>query len=168
MESGFDRSMEIDAFAFSFWGGTAAEKDQYDPGELPGFRRISLLVSTTTDSQEPAQIGPVSKCEMRRLIFRTLLRWRLQDATDLGRPAPAHWFFCSMYQDLHRKGKKMKAAALVSHRGLLCIMIFCLVSSPAGNVLAQDDAGETPKSRRVYVMTNRATENTLVVFQRGE
>ncbi|HET8889365.1 MAG TPA: beta-propeller fold lactonase family protein [Candidatus Angelobacter sp.] len=64
----------------------------------------------------------------------------------------------------------MKTAILNLHRRAISpVIIFCLVLFfMAGSAVAQKGHDENRGSARVYVMANRAAENTVVVFQRAE
>ena len=62
----------------------------------------------------------------------------------------------------------MKTAALLLHRAIPCIIIFYLaLFASAGTGLAEDSQTGTPKAGRVYVMSNRAEGNTVVVMRRA-
>jgi 6-phosphogluconolactonase (cycloisomerase 2 family) len=70
---------------------------------------------------------------------------------------------------VERRKKKMKATTLVLNRVIFCIITFCLtLFLLAGSGLAEEGQKEAHQSGRAYVMANRATENTLVVFQRAK
>lgn len=63
----------------------------------------------------------------------------------------------------------MKTAILLSLRAMLSALAFCLILfSSTGNAMAAEEDEKEATSGRVYAMANRASENTILVFQRDK
>lgn len=63
----------------------------------------------------------------------------------------------------------MKTAILLSRRAMFRTVAFCLaLFLLTGNLMFAQEADTRPTAGRVYAMANRASENTILVFQRAK